>query len=75
MCAEGAARVRVTLGGAVRCLSAGIVVEAPFASPFHRVIVDGRQQPATEAQRVTVRSTAREVVFDYKSHQGAPPTT
>jgi hypothetical protein len=66
MCAEGEARVRVTLGGAVRCPSAGIVVESPLAQPIRRVVVDGRQQPATDSQRVTLRSIPRELIIDYR---------
>ena len=66
MCAEGEDRVRVTLGGAVRCPSAGIVVESPLAQPIRRVVVDGCQQPATDPQRVTLRSIPRELILDYR---------
>ncbi len=65
MCAEGDDRVRVTLGGAVRCPAAGIVVESPLERPIRRVVVDGRQQPATDSQRVTLRSMAADVILDY----------
>ncbi|MGD0950203.1 MAG: discoidin domain-containing protein [Candidatus Binatia bacterium] len=66
MCVGGEDRVRVTLGGAVRCPSAGIVVESPLAQPIRRVVIDGRQQPATDSQRVTLRSIPRELILDYR---------
>jgi hypothetical protein len=66
MYAEGEDRVRVTLGGAVRCPSAGIVVESPLAEPLRRAVIDGRQQAASDSQRVTLRSLAAEVILDYR---------
>ena len=72
MCAEGEDRVRVTLGGAFRFPSAGIVVESPLAEPMRRVVVDGRQQPATDPQRVTLRSMAAELILDYRPESAQP---
>jgi hypothetical protein len=65
MCAEGEGRVRVTLGGHIRFPSAGIVVESPLQAPLRRIVVDGRQEPATDPQRVTLRSMATVLIFDY----------
>ena len=65
MCAEGDERVRITLGGAVRCPSAGIIVESPLALPVRRVVVDGRSQAAADPRRVTLHSMVAEVILDY----------
>jgi len=65
MCAEGVDRVRVTLGGGVRYPAGGIVVESPFDRPLRGVVVDGCAQPAVDAERVTLRSLARELILDY----------
>jgi hypothetical protein len=67
MCAEGEDRVRVTLGGAVQCPSAGIVVESPLARPIRRVAIDGRQEPVTDSQRITLRAMATELILEYGS--------
>ncbi len=65
MCGEGDERVRITLGGAVRCPSAGIIVESPLALPVRRVVVDGRSQAAADPRRVTLHSMVAEVILDY----------
>jgi hypothetical protein len=65
MCTEGEDRVRVTLGGSVQCPSAGIVVESPLAQPVRQVVIDGQRQPATDPQRVTLRSMVAGLILDY----------
>jgi hypothetical protein len=66
MCAAGEDLVRVILGERIRFPSAGIVIESPLQEPLRRVVVDGRQQPATDPQRFILRSMAAELVLDYQ---------
>jgi hypothetical protein len=66
MYAEGDDRVRVALGGALRCPRAGIVVESPLGQLLRRVAVDGREQLATDPRRVILRSMAAQLILDYR---------
>jgi hypothetical protein len=66
MRAEGEDRVRVTLGGRFRFPTAGIVIESPLEEALRRVIVDGDQRPATDPQRVALRSMATDLILDYR---------
>jgi len=66
MYAEGKDRVRLTLGGSIRCPGAGIIVESPEARPIRRLVIDGSEQPVTDSRRVTLQSMAREVMLDYR---------
>ena len=67
MCVDGADRVRIKFGSATACPSAGIVIESPFTKPIRSVIIDGRRQAASDPRRVTLGTTAAEVILDYGS--------
>ena len=65
MWAESDTRVRVTVGGAVRCPSGGIVIASPFERPLASVVVVGRPLATVEPSRVTLHTLPAEVILHY----------
>jgi hypothetical protein len=65
MCAEGADRIRVVLGGGIGVPPGGIVIMSPFARPLRGALIDARQHAVAGAQQVVLRDLAAEVILIY----------
>ncbi|MGH7789970.1 MAG: discoidin domain-containing protein, partial [Candidatus Binatia bacterium] len=65
MCADGDDRVRVSLGGALRCPPDGVEIVSPFDRPLRAVEIDGRSGAPTDPSRVVVTNLPAEIVLHY----------
>jgi len=65
MCADGADRVKVTIGGTIRVPEGGVVVESPYSPPLRSVVIDGERTRARDPRRVVVRRSTARVVLEY----------
>lgn len=64
--ADGEDRVRVSIGGGLRCPAAGLVVESPLVRPLVRVVVDGVTADATDPRRVALGSVPTELILEHE---------
>ena len=65
MCADGADRVKVSIGGSLQVPEGGIVVESPYARPLRAIVVDGSRSAPVDPRRIVVRKPTADIALEY----------